>query len=158
MKKRFSRFLLASATTAFLFGATHSLPIESQQINSNPANQASSLSLNIQPLSQSSLFAKANTDQYESADDESAGEAAAFAILVIVLICILIYFAPLAVALLRSSHLVGAVAIVNIFLGWTFIGWVIAFVMAVLPESKNGTVIVQQAVDAGQSVERDKNK
>ena len=79
-------------------------------------------------------------------------------ILIIVLICILVYFAPLGVALLRSSHLVGAVAIVNIFLGWTFIGWVVAFVMAVLPESKNGTVIVQQAVDAGQSVEREENK
>ena len=158
MKKRISKLLLASATTAFLIGATQIPSIEAQQNSSNHLDQSNAAMVNIQTLSKNSLIAQANTDQYESSDDEDAAAAAAFAILVIVVVCILIYLAPLGIALLRSSHLVGAVAVVNIFLGWTFIGWVVAFVMAVLPEPKNSTVIVQQAVDAGQSVENDDNK
>jgi Superinfection immunity protein/Protein of unknown function (DUF2510) len=40
------------------------------------------------------------------------------------------YLIPLAVAMTRGKSNVGGVAIVNIFLGWTFIGWAVALVMA----------------------------
>ena len=164
MKKPISKLLIASATTAFLIGAIHSPPIKSQQIKSDHVSQPSVASLHTQSFSHNLLIAQANTDQYESADAEADAEAAGAAVaiifLLILVICILIYLAPLGIALLRGSHLVAAVAVVNIFLGWTLIGWVVAFVMAVLPESKKSTVIVQQAVgaDAGQSVETDENK
>jgi hypothetical protein len=40
------------------------------------------------------------------------------------------YFLPTIVAAGRHHHNVATVAIVNVFLGWTFIGWVVALAMA----------------------------
>jgi len=40
------------------------------------------------------------------------------------------YFLPTIVAANRHHHNLGAIAVVNIFLGWTFIGWVVALAMA----------------------------
>jgi Superinfection immunity protein len=40
------------------------------------------------------------------------------------------YFAPSIVAALRKHHQVGPVAVVNFFLGWTLVGWVVAMAMA----------------------------
>ncbi|HRF12582.1 MAG TPA: superinfection immunity protein [Candidatus Accumulibacter phosphatis] len=36
------------------------------------------------------------------------------------------YFLPWIIAWARDHHQIGAIAIVNIFLGWTFIGWVVS--------------------------------
>ncbi|HET9770672.1 MAG TPA: superinfection immunity protein [Acidimicrobiia bacterium] len=41
------------------------------------------------------------------------------------------YVLPTAVASSRSHHHVGAIAAVNLLLGWTLIGWVVALAMAV---------------------------
>ncbi len=40
------------------------------------------------------------------------------------------YFTPLIVAGMRNHHNIGAIAVVNIFTGWTFIGWIVALAMA----------------------------
>lgn len=40
------------------------------------------------------------------------------------------YLLPTIVATNRKHHNKGAIAVVNIFLGWTFIGWVVALAMA----------------------------
>ena len=40
------------------------------------------------------------------------------------------YFAPTIIAGARHHHNVGAIAVINGFLGWTFIGWVVALAMA----------------------------
>ena len=40
-------------------------------------------------------------------------------------------FVPLIVAVVRHVPNVGSVAVINIFLGWTLIGWVVALAMAV---------------------------
>lgn len=42
-----------------------------------------------------------------------------------------VYFLPLFVAVSRRTANQNSVAIINIFLGWTFLGWVIALAMAV---------------------------
>ncbi len=42
----------------------------------------------------------------------------------------LAYFAPLCVAAARHHHQLGAIAVVNVLLGWTFVGWVVALAMA----------------------------
>jgi hypothetical protein len=42
----------------------------------------------------------------------------------------LAYFAPLCVAAIRHHHQLGAIAVVNVLLGWTFVGWVVALAMA----------------------------
>jgi hypothetical protein len=48
----------------------------------------------------------------------------------IVVAAVAAYFLPTMIAGSRKHHNVGAVAVVNLFLGWTFIGWVVALAMA----------------------------
>jgi hypothetical protein len=39
-----------------------------------------------------------------------------------------LYFTPSIIAVLRKHHNTGAVIALNTVLGWTFIGWIIAFI------------------------------
>jgi T4 superinfection immunity protein len=41
------------------------------------------------------------------------------------------YFLPSIIALARNKRDIGAIILLNFFLGWTMIGWVIALVWAV---------------------------
>lgn len=50
--------------------------------------------------------------------------------LILVAVAVAAYFFPTIVAGRRHHHNVGAVAVVNFFLGWTLIGWVVALAMA----------------------------
>lgn len=45
-------------------------------------------------------------------------------------VVVLLYFVPSIVAGSRHTINTGAVVVINLFLGWTFIGWVIALAMA----------------------------
>jgi cytochrome c biogenesis protein CcdA len=51
-------------------------------------------------------------------------------LLVLIGIGIGLYFLPTVVALNRAHHQLPAILIVNFFLGWTFLGWVVALAMA----------------------------
>jgi hypothetical protein len=42
-----------------------------------------------------------------------------------------LYFLPTVIAWYRDSPIAGSVTVVNLFLGWTFIGWVVSLAMAV---------------------------
>jgi uncharacterized membrane protein YGL010W len=42
-----------------------------------------------------------------------------------------VYFLPVIIASKRGHHQTNAIGALNTFLGWTFIGWVVAFVWAV---------------------------
>lgn len=42
----------------------------------------------------------------------------------------LLYFLPTVVAVTRKNLNQGAVLVVNLFLGWTFLGWIVALAMA----------------------------
>ena len=46
------------------------------------------------------------------------------------LIIALIYFLPTIVALVRRGRDPGTAAVINLFLGWTFVGWVVALAIA----------------------------
>lgn len=41
-----------------------------------------------------------------------------------------LYFAPLICAKLREQHNIGVILLVNLFLGWTLVGWVVALAFA----------------------------
>jgi Superinfection immunity protein len=41
-----------------------------------------------------------------------------------------LYFLPSIVAYSRANHNVGAIFVLNLLLGWTFVGWVVALVWA----------------------------
>jgi hypothetical protein len=61
----------------------------------------------------------------------------------------LFYFAPSILAVLGNNDSAGGVIVVNIFLGWTFIGWVIALVWT-LSGPKSKRVIRKRTSDADQ--------
>lgn len=46
------------------------------------------------------------------------------------LIVLVLYFLPSVVAVARKVRHQGSVVVINLFLGWTFIGWVVALAMA----------------------------
>jgi hypothetical protein len=43
-----------------------------------------------------------------------------------------LYFVPLFIAILRKHKNIAGIAVLNIVLGWTLIGWVVALIWAVL--------------------------
>lgn len=47
-----------------------------------------------------------------------------------------LYFIPTIVVISRKSHNIGPVMVINLFLGWTFIGWIVALAMAVSQNKK----------------------
>lgn len=60
-----------------------------------------------------------------------------------------LYFLPTIVAVMRGRQ-IGSVLVLNPFLGWTFVGWIVALVMAFSdhrPQNQQ-SVIVQQAQQA----------
>lgn len=50
--------------------------------------------------------------------------------LLLVLVGGALYFLPSIIAASRKVPNVGSVVVINFFLGWTFIGWVVALAMA----------------------------
>lgn len=54
----------------------------------------------------------------------------AAALVTITAVCAGMYFLPVLVAWLRHVPDIGSVAVINVLLGWTLLGWVIALAMA----------------------------
>jgi RsiW-degrading membrane proteinase PrsW (M82 family) len=52
-------------------------------------------------------------------------------IIFFILFGLVMYFLPFIVAKARNSNRSGQVFVINFFLGWTFVGWVIALVIGV---------------------------
>ena len=70
----------------------------------------------------------------------------------VMLLLFLAYFAPSIVANVRHVRNVGSVVVVNLFLGWTFIGWVVALAMAC-----GGTQLRQFRASGGYVVDGDQH-
>ncbi|MEK6257180.1 MAG: superinfection immunity protein [Planctomycetota bacterium] len=51
-------------------------------------------------------------------------------LLCVVLIGLLFYLLPGAIAILRGHHNAFAILLLNVLLGWTFVGWAVALVWA----------------------------
>jgi hypothetical protein len=45
---------------------------------------------------------------------------------VLVVLIVAVYFLPAIIAKARHHHQTGAIFVVDLFLGWTFLGWVVA--------------------------------
>src|SRR5215831_7041668 len=65
-----------------------------------------------------------------SSGGAGAGAGGVFVALILVLMGIGAYFIPTIVAFIRKVPNMGSVVVINLFLGWTFIGWVVALAMA----------------------------
>jgi hypothetical protein len=67
----------------------------------------------------------------ESSDGQAA--AAGFGgvlALFLIAVAIAFYFLPTIVGWARSVRNIGSVAVINLFFGWTFVGWVVALAMS----------------------------
>lgn len=42
-----------------------------------------------------------------------------------------LYFLPAIIAAARQTHNATGILLLNVFLGWTFVGWVVALVMSI---------------------------
>lgn len=60
-------------------------------------------------------------------------EAFGITMLLLLGVVVAVYFFPFSIAMMRSSKYTAAVLVINLFLGWTGLGWVAALVVAVLP-------------------------
>lgn len=52
------------------------------------------------------------------------------ALFIAIILSLTLYLIPSIIAAKRKHHNIGSIITLNIFLGWTFIGWVIALSMA----------------------------
>jgi len=76
----------------------------------------------------------------------STGGAGAGVLIVVVLILAILYFIPTIVATNRKVTNTGSVFVINLLLGWSLIGWVVALAMAV--KSKTPQVVVVTSPNA----------
>lgn len=72
-----------------------------------------------------------------SGDDTAAGVVGLIFILFLIIIGFLFYFLPAIIAAFRSHHQSAAIFVINLFFGWTFIGWVICLAWAVSATRKS---------------------
>ena len=73
------------------------------------------------------------------------GGGAAVAVVLLILIGIAFCFIPTIVGVIRKVPNLGSIIVINIFLGWSLIGWVVALAMAARTVPASGTqVIIQQ--------------
>ena len=63
--------------------------------------------------------------------------------LLVLFLIVTAYFFPTIIAAARRKTGKAQVLIVNLFLGWTFIGWVIALVMAFGSDNTTNVTVVQ---------------
>ena len=52
--------------------------------------------------------------------------------IIVGIIGLIVYFIPTIVAIVRHHRNLLAIILVNIFLGWTFIGWLVALIWAIV--------------------------
>ncbi|WP_249522996.1 superinfection immunity protein [Modestobacter marinus] len=62
--------------------------------------------------------------------DSDGSGGGGFVVLMIVLVVLALYFTPTIIAFARGIADRGTVLVLNLFLGWTFVGWVVSLAMA----------------------------
>ena len=61
---------------------------------------------------------------------------------IVIVISLISYFLPTLIAMLRGKSNTFAILLLNLFLGWTFIGWIVALVWSVTSDNKPQTIVV----------------
>ena len=69
-------------------------------------------------------------------------------VIMILLVCGMLYFVPTAVAQYRKASNKTTVLLVNLFFGWTFIGWIVALILAFAGDSGEQARRHRELIDA----------
>lgn len=87
-----------------------------------------------------------------AAGDAAAGLTAAIGAIFVALLWVVAivlgaaaYFAPTIVAVLVRARHLAVVVVLNVFLGWSLIGWVVALALAFMGKGEPGTIVVMPA-------------
>ena len=64
-------------------------------------------------------------------------------LIIVLILSIALYFLPTIIALIRKKRNTVAILLLNFFLGWSLVGWVIALVWASTSDPSQPTVIIQ---------------
>lgn len=56
-----------------------------------------------------------------------------------------IYFLPSIIALSRKKNNAAGIILLNFFLGWTFIGWIVSLIWACLKDNEPQTIVVNNS-------------
>ncbi len=70
--------------------------------------------------------------------------------LLFLVIAFALYFLPSIIAVSRHKSNAVAIGVFNLFLGWTFLGWVISLVWACTAEKPTNTIVNQMYMNPGQ--------
>lgn len=63
-----------------------------------------------------------------------------------------LYFLPTVIAWFRRKSNTAAIFVLNLFLGWTFVGWIVSLVWAVTKDNKQQPIIVNTNVSNDRTV------
>lgn len=73
----------------------------------------------------------------------SSDSAIGAGLMLVIVLCIAVYFIPTVIAFMKQRTNKVSILLVNIFFGWSFIGWFIALIWAVNTDpSKNSQQII----------------
>jgi len=67
--------------------------------------------------------------------------ASGIGIFLIIVLSVGLYFLPTIIGFARKVPNIGSVGVINFFLGWSLIGWVVALAMAVRSVPGSGTTV-----------------
>lgn len=68
------------------------------------------------------------------------------------------YFLPSVIALLRGKSNTFAIILLNIFLGWTFVGWVVALVWSFTSDNKSQTVVINNSTNVDNQATKERTE
>lgn len=66
--------------------------------------------------------------------------------IIFVCLCLCLYFLPCFVCVMRDATNFGAVFIINLLFGWTLIGWIAAFIIACMSQTKTSAAIEKETL------------
>ena len=69
-------------------------------------------------------------------------ENSTFVIIIIILISFAIYFLPSIIAILKRKSNMLAIILLNVFLGWTFVGWLVSLIWSVTNDVEESRIVI----------------
>ena len=63
------------------------------------------------------------------------GSATGFVLFLLYILTVIVYFIPTILAILRHGHII-IVLLLNVFIGWSGVGWVVALAVGLIPKNK----------------------
>jgi hypothetical protein len=124
--KKVGKWILWGLGIYALVGAAITIPFAIRDVNRDDAKKATAAAAYQADLAKNGGDVSSLPAPPSPAKTDDSGEMAA-----IVIGAALAYFLPGLLGLLRKSNRLNAIFLLNLLLGWTVVGWVVAFIWAI---------------------------